>query len=93
MIRRQFQQRGSAHTVEILPFIWVIVVVIREFYLQPVFHSLSEPFVKTSHVHFVPLYVREVPFVEEELADVAELSVGVPEFGSALYPILPLCIN
>jgi hypothetical protein len=71
----------------------VIVVVIREFYLQPAFHLLSEPFVKTSHVHFVPLYVGEAPFVKEELADAAELSVVVPEFGSALYLVLPLCIN
>jgi hypothetical protein len=57
--------------VEILPFIQVIVVMIQEFYLQPAFHSLSEPFVETSHVHFVPLYVREAPFVDEELADAA----------------------
>jgi hypothetical protein len=35
----------------------------------------------------------EAPFVDEELADAAELSVVVPEFGSALYPVLPLCVN
>jgi hypothetical protein len=82
------------HTlVEILPFIQVIMVVIRESYLQPAFHSLLEPFVETSHVHFVPLYVGETPFVKEELADAVELSVIVPEFGSALYPVLLLCIN
>jgi hypothetical protein len=79
--------------VEILPFIQVIVVVIRELYLQPAFHSLLEPFVKTLHVHFVLLYVGEALFVNKELADVVELSVVVPEFSSALYPILPLCIN
>jgi hypothetical protein len=79
--------------VEILPFIWIIVVVIREFYLQPAFDLFLELFVEASHVHFVPLYVREAPFVQEELADAAELSVVVPKFGSALYPVLPLCIN
>jgi hypothetical protein len=79
--------------MEILPFIWVIVVVIQEFYLQPASHSLSEPFVETSHVHFVLLYVGEALFAEEELADAGELSVVVPKFGSALYPVLPLCIN
>jgi hypothetical protein len=79
--------------MEILPFIWVIVVMIREFYLQPAFHSLLEPLVETLHVHFVPLYVREAPFVNEEHADAAELLVVVPEFGSALYPVLPLCVN
>jgi hypothetical protein len=66
---------------------------IREFYLQPAFHSLSEPFVETSHVHLVPLYVGEAPFVNEELANAAEFSVVVPEFSSALYPVLPLCVN
>jgi hypothetical protein len=79
--------------MEVLPFIWVIVVVIQEYYLQPAFHSLSELFIETSHVHFVPLHVREAPFVEEELADAAGLLVVVPEFGSALYPVLLLCIN
>jgi hypothetical protein len=79
--------------MEVLPFIQVIVVVIQEFYLQPAFHSLSEPFIETSHVHFVLLYVREVPFVDEELADAAKFSVVVPKFGSALYPVLPLCVN
>jgi hypothetical protein len=79
--------------VEILPFIQVIVVVIWEFYLQPAFDLSSESFIKTSHVHFVPLSVGEVPFVEEELADVVELSVVVPEFSSALYPVLLLCVN
>jgi hypothetical protein len=69
------------------------MVVIQEFYLQPAFDPFSEPFVKTSHVHFVLLYVREVPFVQEEFADVAELSVIMPEFSSALYSILPLCVN
>jgi hypothetical protein len=79
--------------MEILPFIRVIVVVIWEFYLQPAFDSLSEPFTEASHVHFVLLYVREVPFVQEELADAAELSVVVSKFSSALYSVLPLCIN
>jgi hypothetical protein len=79
--------------MEILPFIWVIMVVIWEFYLQSAFHSLSEPFIKTSHVHLVLLYVREAPFVDEELADAAELLVVMPEFGSALYPVLLLCVN
>jgi hypothetical protein len=77
----------------ILPFIWVIMVVIQEFYLQAAFDPFSEPFVKTSHVHFVPLYVREAPFVQEEFADVAELSVIMTKFGSALYSVLPLCVN
>jgi hypothetical protein len=54
---------------------------------------LSEPFIETSHGHFVLLYVGESPFVEEELADAADVLVVVPEFGSALYPVLPLCIN
>jgi hypothetical protein len=79
--------------VEILPFIQVIVVMIWEFYLQPDFGPFSEPFVKTSHVHFVPLYVGEVPFVQEEFADVVELSLIMPKFSSALYSILPLCVN
>jgi hypothetical protein len=79
--------------VEILPFIRVIMVMIREFYLQPAFHSLSEPFIKASHVHLVPLNVREAPLVDEELANVAEFSVVVPKFCSALYPILPLHVN
>jgi hypothetical protein len=79
--------------VEILPFMQVIMVVIWEFYLQPAFYPPPELFVKTSHVHFVLLYVREVLFVEEELVDAVELSVVVPEFGSALYPVLLLCIN
>jgi hypothetical protein len=79
--------------VEILPFIWVIVVVIWKFYLQPAFNLFLEPLVETSHVHFVPLYVGEAPFVQEELADAAELSVVLPEFSSALYSILLLCIN
>jgi hypothetical protein len=82
------------HTLmEILPFIWVIVVMICEFYLQSTFHSLSEPSIETSHVHLVSLYIREAPFVNEELADAAEFSVVMPEFGSALYPVLPLCVN
>jgi hypothetical protein len=55
--------------MEVLPFIWVIVVMIQEFYLQPAFYSLSEPFIETMHVHLVSLYVREVPFVNEEFAD------------------------
>jgi hypothetical protein len=79
--------------VEILPFIWVIVVVIREFYLQPAFDSLSELFIETLHVHFVPLYIGEALYVQEKLADMVELLVVVPEFGSALYSVLPLCIN
>jgi hypothetical protein len=49
--------------------------------------------VETSHVHLVPLYVGEAPFVDEKLADAAELSVVMPEFCSALYPVLPLCVN
>jgi hypothetical protein len=79
--------------VEILPFIQVIMVVIQEFYLQPAFDLFSKLFVETSHVHFVPLYVGEAPFVEEKLTDVAELSVAVSKFGSALYSVLPLCIT
>jgi hypothetical protein len=39
------------------------------------------------------LNVREASFVDEKLADAVELSVVMPEFGSALYPVLPLCIN
>jgi hypothetical protein len=57
--------------MEILPFIQVIVVMIREFYLQSTFHSLLEPFFETSHVHLVPLNVREALFVNEKLADAA----------------------
>jgi hypothetical protein len=79
--------------VEILPFIWVIMVMIWEFYLESAFYSLSEPFVKASHVHFVALYVGEAPLVNEELANAAEFSVVVPEFCSALYPVLPLLVN
>jgi hypothetical protein len=79
--------------MEVLPFIRVIVVMIWEFHLQSTFHLLLEPFVKTSHVHLVPLNVREVPFVNEELANAAEFSVVVPEFCSALYPVLPLRVN
>jgi hypothetical protein len=79
--------------MEILPFIWVIVVVIQEFYLQPALDLFPESFIKTLHVHFVPLHVREAPLIEEEPADVAELSVVVPEFGSALYPVLLQCVN
>jgi hypothetical protein len=79
--------------MEILPFIRVIVVMIREFHLQSTFYSLSEPFVETSHVHLVPLYVGEALFVDEKLGDAAELSVVMPKFGSALYPVLPLCVN
>jgi hypothetical protein len=79
--------------VEILPFIRVIVVMVWEFYLQSAFDSLSEPFVKASHVHLVVFYVREAPLVNEELANAAEFSVVVPEFCFALYPVLLLCIN
>jgi hypothetical protein len=79
--------------MEVLPFIRVIMVMIWEFYLQSAFYSLSEPFIETSHVHLVLLYVGEVPFVNEEFADAAEFSVVMPEFGSALYPVLPLCVN
>jgi hypothetical protein len=64
--------------VEILPFIWVIMVMIQEFYLQSAFYTLSEPFVESSHVHFVALYVREAPLVNEEFANAAEFSVVVP---------------
>jgi hypothetical protein len=79
--------------MEVLPFIWVIMVMIREFYLQSAFYSFSEPLVETLHVHLVPLNVGEAPFVNEKLADVAEFSIVVPEFCSALYPVLPLCVN
>jgi hypothetical protein len=79
--------------MEVLPFIRVIMVMIREFYLQSAFYSPPELFVETSHVHFVPLNVGEAPLVNEELANVAEFSVVVPEFCSALYPILPLRVN
>jgi hypothetical protein len=71
----------------------VIIVVIQEFYLQPAFDPFLEPFIKTLHVHFVPLYVREALFVQEKFADAAELSVIMPKFGSALYSILLLCVN
>jgi hypothetical protein len=76
--------------VEILPFIQVIVVMVREFYLQSAFDSLSEPFIEASHVHLVALYVGEVLFVDEGLADVAEFPVVVPEFGPAFNSILSL---
>jgi hypothetical protein len=79
--------------MEVLPFIWVIVVMIQEFYLQSAFYLLSEPFIETSHVHFVLLNVGEVLLVNEELANAVELSVVVPKFCSALYPILPLRVN
>jgi hypothetical protein len=79
--------------MEVLPFIQVIAVMIQEFYLQSAFDSLLEPLIETSHVHLVPLYVGEVPFVNEELADAAEFLVVMPEFGSALYPVLLLCVN
>jgi hypothetical protein len=79
--------------VEVLPFIRVIMIVIQEFHLQSALHALSEPFVEASHVHFVALYVGEAPFVNEKLADAAEFPVVVPEFCSALYPVLPLCVN
>jgi hypothetical protein len=81
--------------IEILPFIQVIVVVIWEFHLQPAFDLFLdlEPVIETLHVHLISLYVGEVPFVQEEFADAAELSVVMPKFSSALYSILPLCIN
>jgi hypothetical protein len=79
--------------VEILPFIWVIMLVIQELHLQPAFDVLLESLVKTAHVHFVPLYVEETSLVEEEFTDVAEYIVVVPEFGSALYSILSLHVN
>jgi hypothetical protein len=79
--------------VEILPFIQVIIVVVREFYLQSSFYAFSEPLVETSHVHFIPLYVGETLFVDEELADAAEFPIIVPEFGPALYSIPFLCFN
>jgi hypothetical protein len=79
--------------MEILPFILVIMVVIREFHLHPALDPFSESLVKTSHVHFVLLYVREALFVQEEFTDAAELLVIMPEFGSALYSVLPLCVN
>jgi hypothetical protein len=66
---------------------------VREFYLQSAFDSLSEPFIEASHVHLVVLYVREAPLVNEELANTAEVSVVVPKFCSTLYPVLPLRIN
>jgi ABC-type glycerol-3-phosphate transport system permease component len=50
-------------------------------------------FVETSHVHFIPFYVREAAFIDEELADAVELLVVVPKFGSALYSVLLLCVN
>jgi hypothetical protein len=93
MIQRPSQQGGSAH-IHGNPAIHMgHCGNDREFYLQSTFHSLSEPFIKTSHVHFVPLNVGEAPFVNEKLADSAELSVVMPEFSSALYPVLPLCVN
>jgi hypothetical protein len=55
--------------VEILPFIQVIMVMVWEFYLQSAFDSLSELFIKASHVHLVALYVGEAPLVNEELAN------------------------
>jgi hypothetical protein len=79
--------------MEVLPFIRVIMVMIWEFYLQPAFYSLSEPLIEPSHVHFVPLYVGEAPFVNEELANAVEFSVVMPEFCSSLHPVLPLCVN
>jgi hypothetical protein len=79
--------------MEVLPFIWVIMVMIWEFYLQSAFHLLSELFVETLHVHLVWLNVGEALLVNEELADAVEFSVVVPEFSSALYPVLPLCVN
>jgi hypothetical protein len=78
--------------VEVLPFIQVTMVMIWEFYLESAFYSFLEPFIEASHVHLVALYVREAPFVDEELADAAEFSV-VPKFCSALYPVLLLCVN
>jgi hypothetical protein len=67
------------HTlVEILPFIQVIMVVIQEFYLQPAFDLFLELFIKTSHVHFILLYVGEVLFIQEKFADVVELLVIMP---------------
>jgi hypothetical protein len=66
---------------------------VQEFYLQSAFDSLLEQFVETSHVHLVVLYVGEAPLVNEELANTVEFPVVVPEFGSALYPVLPLCVN
>jgi hypothetical protein len=79
--------------MEVLPFKPVIMVMIQEFHLQSTFHSLLELFVETSHVHLVPLYVGEALFVNEEFADAAEFSVVMPQFGSALYPVLLLCVN
>jgi hypothetical protein len=78
--------------VEVLPFIRVIMIVIREFHLQSVFYALSEPLIKASHVHFVVLYVGEAPLVNEEFADVAEFHVVMPEFGPAFNSILSLCV-
>jgi hypothetical protein len=66
---------------------------VREFYLQSAFDSLSEPFIKASHVHLVALYVGEAPLVNEELANMAEFPVVVHEFGPAFYSILSLCVN
>jgi hypothetical protein len=79
--------------MEVLPFIWVIIVMIQEFYLESAFYSFSEPFIEASHVHLVALHVGEAPLVNEELTNVAEFSVVVPEFCSALYPVLPLRVN
>jgi hypothetical protein len=77
--------------VEILPFIWVIMVMVWEFYLQSAFDLLSEPFIETSHVHLVALYVGQALLVNEELANTAEFPVVVPKFGPAFYSVLSLC--
>jgi hypothetical protein len=79
--------------VEILPFIQVIIVVVQEFYLQSSFHAFSEPLIETSHVYFIPFYVGETLFVDEEFADAAEFPIIVPKFGPAFYSILSLHVN
>jgi hypothetical protein len=76
--------------MEVLPVIWVIIIVIREFHPQSALHALSEPLIEPSHVHFVSLYVGEAPFVNEELADAVEFPVVVPEFGPAFNSVLSL---
>jgi hypothetical protein len=70
--------------MEVLSFIQVIRVVNQELHLQPAFDMLLELLIKTSHIHSIPLYVREALFVQEEFADAAELLVVVPKL-SILY--------
>jgi hypothetical protein len=78
--------------MEILPFIWVIMVMVQEFHLQSGLHALLEPLIEPSHVHFVSLYVGEAPLVNEDLANTVEFPVIVPEFSPAFNSILSLCV-